>query len=87
MGWFDLIKEEIEKFSERDEDLLHFLRFFEKLHWIDIESEEELIFHIRLLESKYPDEIQFLLNTLSTKSKVLQNNGKYFLELVSEKVR
>ena len=80
MEWFNLIKEEIDKYSEKEETLLHILKFFEKLHWIDIESEEELIFQIRLSESKHPDEIQFLLNTLSTKSKVLQNNGKYYLE-------
>ena len=80
MEWFDLIKNEIEKYGEKEENLLHFLKFFEKIHWIDIESEEELIFQIRLSELKHPDEIQFLLNTLSEKSKVLQNNGKYYIE-------
>ena len=80
MEWFDLIKEEIEKYGEKEEELLHSLRFFEKLHWISIESEEELIFQIRLSESKHPDEIQFLLIILSEKAKVTQNNGKYYLE-------
>jgi hypothetical protein len=78
--WIDLIGKEIEEFSEKEEFNLHVLRFFEKLHWVDIESEEELIFRIRLSKSKHPDEHQFLMNTLSKKSKVLQNNGKYYLE-------
>jgi hypothetical protein len=80
MEWFDLVEKEIENYGEKEENLLDFLKTFEKLHWVDIESEEELIFQIRLSESKHPDEIQFLLNTLATKSKVVQNNGKYYLE-------
>jgi hypothetical protein len=77
--WFELIREEIERFGEKEEYLLHFIRFFEKLHWIDIESEEDLIFQIRLSEEKHPKEIQFIIKTLSEKSKVSQNDGKYYL--------
>ncbi|MFX0081299.1 MAG: hypothetical protein ACFE94_06055 [Candidatus Hodarchaeota archaeon] len=81
--WFDLIKMEFEKYSEKEDYLLNLLKFFQKLHWIDIESERELTFRIRLSEVKNHDDIQHLLKFLSKKSKVSQNDGKYYLETIS----
>ncbi|UCD01338.1 MAG: hypothetical protein JSV23_10745 [Promethearchaeota archaeon] len=78
--WVKLIESEIEKFGEEEEFHLNFLKFFEKLHWIEIESEKDLIFQIRLLKSKYQSERESLLKILSKKSKVSHINGKYHLE-------
>ncbi|MFX1428246.1 MAG: hypothetical protein ACFFBE_17465 [Promethearchaeota archaeon] len=75
----NLIRKEIEEFSEKEEYNLLILKLFEKLHWIDIESETELIFHLRLSETKNQDELQFLMKTLSEKSQVAQDNGIYYL--------
>lgn len=81
--WFDLIEKEIEKFGEKEDYSLNMLRFFERLHWVDVESERDLLFHIRLSEPKNKDEIQLLKKILSRKSKISQRDGKYFLENIS----
>jgi len=81
--WFDLIEKEIEKFGEKEDYSLNMLRFFERLHWVDVESERELIFHIRLSELKNKDEIQLLKKILSRKSKISKRDGKYYLENIS----
>jgi len=83
--WFGLIEREIEKFGEKEDYPLNMLRFFERLHWVDIEteSERELIFHIRLSEPKNKNEIQLLKKNLSRKSKISQRDGKYYLEIIS----
>ncbi|MFX0105257.1 MAG: hypothetical protein ACFE75_07185 [Candidatus Hodarchaeota archaeon] len=78
--WVKLIENEIEKFGDKEEFYLNFLKFFEKLHWIEIESENDLIFQIRLSESKYQPEREYLLEILSRKSKISHINGKYRLE-------
>ena len=79
-GWIDSIESEIKSFVEREDIPLYVLRFFEKLHWIEIESEKDLIFQIRLSKIKYQNEWQFLFDTLSKHSKVLELDKKYYLE-------
>ncbi|MCK4369535.1 MAG: hypothetical protein KAW03_00580 [Candidatus Lokiarchaeota archaeon] len=78
--WLSLIENDFEKFGEKEEYNLYILKFFENLHWIEIESEKDLRFQIRLSESKHPYEREFLLKTLSKKSKILHENGKYYLK-------
>ncbi|MFW9879904.1 MAG: hypothetical protein ACFFG0_43070, partial [Candidatus Thorarchaeota archaeon] len=73
-------EKEIEKFAEKEDYSLNMLRFFEKLHWIDIESERELSFQIRLSDCKNKDEIQLLKKNLSRKSNILHSDGKYYIE-------
>ena len=68
------------KFSEKEEFLFYLLKFFEKLHWVDIESDKDLIFRIRLSNTKYQIEKKILLNTLSKYSNISDINGKYYLE-------
>jgi len=75
--WINLIQSEIEKFGDKEDYPLNMLKFFEKLHWIEIESEKDLIFHFRLSKTKYQNEREFLIETLSKKSKISQTNGKY----------
>ena len=75
-----IIESEIEKFGEKEEFYLTVLRFFERLHWIEIESEKDLRFQIRLSESRYPHEREFLLKTLSKKSEIIHENDRYYLK-------
>jgi len=81
--WFNLIENELERFGEKEDYTLNMLRFFERLHWVDVESERELKFHIRLSEPKNKDEIQLLKKILSRKSKISQRDEKYYLENIS----
>ncbi|MFX0140972.1 MAG: hypothetical protein ACFFDN_45455 [Candidatus Hodarchaeota archaeon] len=81
--WVKLIENEIEKFGEKEEFHFNILKFFEKLHWIEIESEADLIFQIRLSESKFQNEREYLLEFLSRKSKISHMNGKYRLETLN----
>ncbi|MHA2324815.1 MAG: hypothetical protein ACXACB_05415, partial [Promethearchaeota archaeon] len=64
-NYVDFIETEITKFIDNEEHITYLLKFFEKLHWIDIESEDDLIFHIRLSQLNHEREIQFLLEFLS----------------------
>ncbi|KKL65409.1 hypothetical protein LCGC14_2155280, partial [marine sediment metagenome] len=50
--WINLIEEDLKIFGDDDEYLVNILKFFEKLHWVDIDNEEELIFQINLSKSK-----------------------------------
>ncbi|MFX1481145.1 MAG: hypothetical protein ACFFCI_23950 [Promethearchaeota archaeon] len=77
--YFNLIRKKVMEFSEKEEFHVLMLKLFEKLHWIDIESENELLFHLRLSETKNQDEIQFLMKILSEKSEVIKDNGIYYL--------
>ncbi|MFW9947006.1 MAG: hypothetical protein ACFFDX_09290 [Candidatus Odinarchaeota archaeon] len=78
--WLEIISEDINQFGEITDNSLDFLKFFEKLHWIDIESEKDLSFRFRLSKEKNHEEIKFLINSLSKHSKVTQLNGIYNLE-------
>jgi len=77
--WLNLIESEIEKFEETQNYPLNMLKFFDKLHWIEIESEKDLVFQIRLSKLKYPKEREFLLKTLLKKSKISHENEKFYL--------
>ncbi len=78
--WVNLIESEIEKFGDKEDYSLNMLKFFEKLHWIEIESEKDLSFRIRLSKSKYTYEREFLLENLSKKSKISHENEKFYLK-------
>jgi hypothetical protein len=78
--WINLIKDDISKFAEKEDLPLNLLKFFERMHWIDIENDKDLIFYIKLSDEKYQNERTFLLNTLSKYSSVVQANGKHYLE-------
>ncbi|KKN54035.1 hypothetical protein LCGC14_0596500 [marine sediment metagenome] len=78
--WINLMVTDILKFSDKEEFLYYLLKLFEKLHWVDIESEKDLIFRIRLSRTRYQTEKKFLLDTLSKYSNISDINGKYYLE-------
>jgi hypothetical protein len=82
--WVDLIENDIKKFGEKEDIPLNMLKIFEKLHWIEIESEKDLIFEIRLSAIKYQHEREYLLKVLSSYSKISQRNGKFCLEKLNK---
>ncbi len=79
-NWVNSIEKEIEKFGDTEDFPLSLLRFFEKLHWIEIKSEKDLSFQIRLSKLKYPHEREFLLEALSKKSKISNEHENYYVE-------
>jgi hypothetical protein len=82
--WIDLIEKDIEKFGEKEDYIHYMLQFFERLHWIDIESERELIFQIRLSENKNKEEIQLLKRIFSKLSEISRRDGKFYLKTIGE---
>lgn len=79
-NWINRIKSKIEKYGEKEEMLLNILKIFQKFHWIEIESEKELLFQIKLPESKYKEEIETMLEILSKKSEIHHKSGKIQLK-------
>ena len=78
--WVNLIESEIEKFGDKDDYHLNMLRIFERFHWIEIESDTDLIFHIKLSKMKYQNEIEFMFNILSKHSSITEANGEFYLK-------
>ncbi len=78
--WVNLIESEIEQFGDEDDYHLNILRLFQRLHWIEIENEKELLFRIILPTSTDQSNIDYLLETLSKKVEIIINNGKYQLK-------
>ena len=82
--WVNIIEREIEKFGDKEEYHLNILKLFEKLHWIEIESDTDLLFQVRLSKSKYQHEREYLFEVLSKKSEISQKNGKYTLKKLNK---
>jgi len=76
--WIETIEDDIEKYGKKEDQNLLLLKFFERLHWIDIENKKEGIFRIRLPPSKEP-QTEFLLNFLSKYTEFKEHNGRYYL--------
>jgi hypothetical protein len=77
--WVSLIEEEIKKYSEKEDYISLILKFFERIHWIDLESETELKFQIRLPEVKFQEERDFLFKTLLRYSMISEVAGDYYV--------
>ncbi len=78
--WIDLIISEIEKHGESDDIILHILKFFQKIHWIEIEDESLFSFKISLSEENDINELNYLLSLLSKYSHIDKIEGKYYLD-------
>ncbi|MHA1687921.1 MAG: hypothetical protein ACTSUN_01050, partial [Promethearchaeota archaeon] len=63
----------------KDKFLLSVLNFFQKLHWIEIESEMELSFRFKLDRERFKRELNFLIDFLSHHSKIIESEGAFFL--------
>jgi hypothetical protein len=77
--WTNLIIDEISKYSEKEKKILQILKYFEKMHWVDIENDEDLIFQVRLSRPKYQSEREYLFETLSQFSSISEMGGKFYL--------
>lgn len=78
--WFALIYEDIKKFGDNENILLNLLKFFEKLHWIEIENENDLTFIVTLTKLKNSIEREFLLETLSNFCQISEDNEVFQLK-------
>jgi len=78
--WLKKVEEDIRKIEEKEDIPLYMLKFFQKLHWVEIESEKDQIFQIRLSKTKHQHEWQFLFDAISKYSKISELDGKYYLE-------
>jgi hypothetical protein len=78
--WIREIVDNIEKINKPEGIIPNILRFFDKLHWIDIEDMASNSFNVRLSEETDNKEIDYLLNVLSKYSNIALNKGKYYLE-------
>jgi hypothetical protein len=77
--WIKTIEKDLKKYGTKTEFLDKILRFFNKLHWIRIESIKDLSFQIEqsLLGNEQKD---FLIDYLSSHSEVIQNDERYQLK-------
>jgi len=78
--WILLIEQDIKKFGTKEGFLLRMLQFFQQIHWIRIENEDELSFQIYTSKTEKNNEQEFLLEYLSKYSKISQANDRYYLE-------
>ncbi|TFG27586.1 MAG: hypothetical protein EU532_07145 [Promethearchaeota archaeon] len=78
--WVENIEKDLNEFGTNEKGSLTWLKFFENLHWIRIENEMDLTFQIRLSKEENEEEYDFLLNYLSKYGKIIQENGRFYLE-------
>jgi hypothetical protein len=77
--WIETIESDIRRFTSRGEKKLTILKFFEKLHWLDIENENDLIFSLRLPDSQTAKK-EFLLDCLSKNSRIKKDDETFQLK-------
>ncbi|TFG01155.1 MAG: hypothetical protein EU541_00095 [Promethearchaeota archaeon] len=78
--WIKAIEDDIKKFSAREDIGTYILKFFETLHWIDIEHEDNRIFTFRLPKAGNNENKESLLKYLAKVSTINQIDGKYQLK-------
>ena len=74
------IVEDTKKYGEKEYIVLKMLKFFEKLHWIEIIDKENLAFRIRLDDKKFQLERDFLIKNLSDYAKISKIDDQYLLK-------
>lgn len=78
--WFALVYDDIKKFGDNEKEFLNLLKFFEKLHWIEIEDGDDLTFVFTLSKLKNSIEREFLLETLSKYCQISEDNEVFQLK-------
>ena len=78
--WIENIEKDLRDFGTGENFLLGVLKFFERLHWIRIENEMDLMFQIKLSKEENIKEYDFLLGHLSKYGEIIQDHGKFYLE-------
>jgi hypothetical protein len=76
--WLERIQKDIEHYGQKGDQILTLLYFFERLHWIDIENENPIIFRIRLPQNN-KEQRAFLLDYFSKITEIKEHNGKFYL--------
>ncbi len=79
--WINKIEKDLQKFGNKDAFLTTLLKFFEKIHWINMENEKELKFQFNIPEEKYKEERQFFTEYISKYAKILNDSGYFYLEI------
>ncbi|MFX1567235.1 MAG: hypothetical protein ACFFCV_02575 [Promethearchaeota archaeon] len=78
--WIKIIEEDIQKFGTPEEFLKKILLFFEKIHWIRIESLKDQLFQIEQHIEKNPNQKQLLTDYLSQHAQISQKDKIYSLQ-------
>ena len=78
--WINLIYEDNKKFGNDETLVLYILKYYERLHWIEIQNEEDLIFQFRLPKSEKMMERELVLSTLSNYSQISKENEAFQLK-------
>ncbi|MFX1344259.1 MAG: hypothetical protein ACFFAI_04075 [Promethearchaeota archaeon] len=77
--WIKIVEEDLNKFGNHDNFLYKILLFFNKIHWIRLESLKNLSFQIEDFIENNQEQKQIMIDYLSKHSKISQNNGIYYL--------
>ncbi len=81
-NWINYILNDFRQYSTIDKYPLNFLKFLEKLHWISLENEIDLAFHIKITKKDDNEEEQFIRNELLELLKRNYSNNGRLKELV-----
>ncbi len=81
--WLNIIKIDFQKFGLKKDFLLYLLKFFENLHWIIIEDEDQLFFKFNNLNNNEVEpnkEEDLVLKIIKQHVRVGRENDIYYLE-------
>ncbi len=78
--WIKIIEEDLKKFGTQEDFLTKILQFFNKIHWIRIESLKDLLFRIEQQIEKNPEQKQLLIDYLSQYAEISQKDTIYSLK-------
>ena len=79
--WLAIIIHDFQMFGDKKKIILTLLKFFEKMHWIEIENEKEICFRFRFLTSHNTKERTFLLDFMKQYGKIIEIEDKFCFEL------
>lgn len=77
--WINNLREDIKSYAKEGDLPVFLLKFFEHLHWIRIEDEKELKFHIRFPERKYPKKYNQIIEIFSKFGTIRKTDDDFFL--------
>lgn len=77
--WMRLIEYDISKYSDKEDHAAHILKFFEKIHWIELISDKDLSFQIKLSETKNKRERDYFFEILTKYSDLSKLDENYYL--------
>lgn len=80
--WLNYITNDFKQYSTIINYPLNFLKFLEKLHWISIENEIDLVFRIKIPKKDDDDEEQIIINELLELLNRNYSNNERLKELV-----